>query len=295
MSRITGQLKTVPGGAQPLTPGLYIVSTPIGNLQDMTLRAIDVLSRADEVLAEDTRHARRLMDHHGIRAKLSPYHDHNGARRRPELLGKLREDACLALISDAGTPLVSDPGWKLVHDVLEAGLKVIPVPGASALLAGLVASGLPSDRFMFCGFLPSKSGARQRALGEIASVPATLVYYESAQRLVATLQDMQAVLGDGRDAAVVRELTKLFEESRRGSLAELAEQYRLSGPPKGEIVIVVGPPLAVERDAEQIDADLRQALDSQPVKQAANAIAAKYNLPKREMYQRALSFKHDQD
>ena len=285
----------VPAAAQPLAPGLYIVSTPIGNLKDITLRALDIMARVDEVLAEDTRHARRLMDHHGLRAKLSPYHDHNGARRRPEILNRLQEGARLALISDAGTPLVSDPGWKLVHDALQAGLSVTPIPGASALLAGLVASGLPSDRFMFCGFLPPKTGARQRLLETLANVPGTLIFYESAQRLAASLQDMQAVLGPGREGAVVRELTKLFEETRRGTLAELAQHYQTAPTPKGEIVLLAGPPTAEPANREAIDAALRQALQTQPVKQAANTVAMAFNLPKRAVYQRALSLRHGED
>lgn len=295
VNRDDSQSMPVPAAAQPLAPGLYVVSTPIGNLKDITLRALDVMARVDEVLAEDTRHARRLMDHHGLRAKLSPYHDHNGARRRPEILNRLQEGARLALISDAGTPLVSDPGWKLVHDTLQAGLSVTPIPGASALLAGLVASGLPSDRFMFCGFLPPKTGARHRLLETLANVPGTLIFYESAQRLAASLQDMQAVLGPGREGAVVRELTKLFEETRRGTLAELAQHYQTAPTPKGEIVLLAGPPTAEPANREAIDAALRQALQTQPVKQAANTVAMAFNLPKRAVYQRALSLRHGED
>ncbi|MEC7289826.1 MAG: 16S rRNA (cytidine(1402)-2'-O)-methyltransferase [Pseudomonadota bacterium] len=268
-----------------------MVATPIGNLRDITLRAIDTLQAADEVLAEDTRVARRLLDAHGIRAKLSPYHDHNGAKRRPEILDKLADGAVIALISDAGTPLVSDPGWKLSRAALDAGHRVFPVPGASALLAGLVASGLPSDRFMFCGFLPPKTAARQKALADLAEVPGTLVFYESGPRLADCLTDLAARLGADRDGTVSRELTKLFEETRRGTLQELANWYAESGPPKGEIVLLVGPPLKQEITEAAVDEALRQALQSQSVKQAAAEIAAQLGLPKRDVYQRALALK----
>lgn len=290
-SRVSGEPKSGTATAQPLESGLYIVATPIGNLRDITLRAIDTLQAADEVLAEDTRVARRLLDAHGIRAKLSPYHDHNGAKRRPEILDKLADGAVIALISDAGTPLVSDPGWKLSRAALDAGHRVFPVPGASALLAGLVASGLPSDRFMFCGFLPPKTAARQKALADLAEVPGTLVFYESGPRLADCLTDLAARLGADRDGTVSRELTKLFEETRRGTLQELANWYAESGPPKGEIVLLVGPPLKQEITEAAVDEALRQALQSQSVKQAAAEIAAQLGLPKRDVYQRALALK----
>lgn len=290
-SRVSGEPKSGTATAQPLESGLYIVATPIGNLRDITLRAIDTLQAADEVLAEDTRVARRLLDAHGIRAKLSPYHDHNGAKRRPEILDKLADGAVIALISDAGTPLVSDPGWKLSRAALDAGHRVFPVPGASALLAGLVASGLPSDRFMFCGFLPPKTAARQKALADLAEVPGTLVFYESGPRLADCLTDLAARLGADREGAVSRELTKIFEETRRGTLQELANWYAENGPPKGEIVLLVGPPLKQEITEAAVDEALRQALQSQSVKQAAAEIAAQLGLPKRDVYQRALALK----
>ena len=290
-SRVSGELKSPSGTAQPLAAGLYIVATPIGNLRDITLRALDVLAGVDLVLAEDTRVARRLLTHHGIRAKLSPYHDHNGARRRPELIAALEAGQRLALISDAGTPLVSDPGWKLAHEVIEAGFEVIPIPGPSAALAGLVSSGLPSDRFMFCGFLSPKAGSRRKTLREVAEVPGTLIFYESAQRLAASLQDMSDILGADRGVAVARELTKLFEETRRGRLAELAEQYQTEPAPKGEIVVLIGPPPPSETNQEDLDSHLLEALKHHPVKQAANSVAETFNLPKREVYQRALSLK----
>lgn len=247
--------------------------------------------QADEVLAEDTRVARRLLDAHDIRAKLSPYHDHNGAKRRPEILEKLESGAAIALISDAGTPLVSDPGWKLAHDSLEAGHRVFPVPGASALLAGLVASGMPSDRFMFCGFLPPRSGARKKVAAEFADVPGTLVFYESGPRLAACLTDLAETFGADRDAAVARELTKLFEETRRGTLGALAAHYTETGPPKGEIVLLIGPPEAGTVNPADLDAALIAALRTQSVKQAAADIAERFGLPKRDVYQRALALK----
>ncbi|MBR9806584.1 MAG: 16S rRNA (cytidine(1402)-2'-O)-methyltransferase [Alphaproteobacteria bacterium] len=275
-----------------LAPGLYVVSTPIGNLRDITLRALDVLAAADEVLAEDTRVAGKLMSAYGLKVRLSPYHDHNGAERRPGLLKALQEGAKIALISDAGTPLVSDPGWKLAHDALEAGVRVFPIPGASAMLAGLVASGLPSDKFLFAGFLPPKSGARKSAAEALKAVPGTLIFYESGPRLADALADLADVFGP-RDGAVTRELTKMFEETRRGTLAELAAHYAEAGPPRGEIVLLVGPPGEEEVTPEQLDAALREALDGQPTKAAANAVAAALGLPKRDVYQRALQLKAD--
>jgi 16S rRNA (cytidine1402-2'-O)-methyltransferase len=277
-----------PPGA--VAPGLYIVSTPIGNLRDITLRALDVLGSVEEVLAEDTRVASKLMTAHGLKARLSPYHDHNGAERRPTLLKRLEAGAAIALVSDAGTPLVSDPGWKLVHEALEKGIRVYPVPGASAMLAGLVASGLPSDRFLFAGFLPPKSGARRSEIETLKQVPATLIFYESGPRLADTLEDLAAVLGP-RAGAVARELTKLFEETRRGSLADLAAHYEAAGPPKGEIVLLVGPPQTVAATAEDLDAALRVALAEMPTKAAASAVADALGLTKREVYQRALQLK----
>ncbi len=292
-TRLKGDPKSTPKTAQPLDPGLYIVATPIGNLRDITLRALDTLAGASEVLAEDTRVARKLLDAHGIKARVTPYHDHNGAQRRPELLNKLENGATLALISDAGTPLVSDPGWKLARDVLDAGHKVFPLPGASALLAGLVSSGLPSDKFMFCGFLPTKSGARRSEAQALASVPATLVFYEGGSRLAACLSDLSEALGGSREAAVARELTKLFEETRRGTLDELAQHYAQAGPPKGEIVILVGPPNAEIVNQEDLDAALRNAMREMSLKTAATDVAEAFGLPKRDVYQRALQLKSD--
>lgn len=279
-----------PDGA-PLLPGLYVVSTPIGNLRDVTLRALDVLAGADEILAEDTRTARKLLDAYSIRARVSPYHDHNGALRRPEILEKLSEGSAIALISDAGTPLVSDPGYKLVREVAAAGHSVFPIPGASALLAGLVVAGLPSDRFLFAGFLPPKSVARRKALTDVSAVPATLVFYESGPRLAGSLADMAEILGADRDACVARELTKLFEETRRDTLERLAAHYQEAGAPRGEIVVLVGPPSEADASEQDLDAALRKALETLPTKQAANAVAEALGIPKRDAYQRALALK----
>tara|TARA_R110000764_G_scaffold17389_3_gene47828 strand:+ start:1287 stop:2210 length:924 start_codon:yes stop_codon:yes gene_type:complete len=284
-SRLAGQ------PAQTLGPGLYVVSTPIGNLRDITLRALDVLKTVEEVLAEDTRVAGKLMSAYGLKVRLSPYHDHNGAERRPDLISRMQAGAKIALISDAGTPLVSDPGWKLAHDALEAGVKVYPIPGASAMLAGLVASGLPSDHFMFAGFLPPKSGARRAAAEALKGVPGTLIFYESGPRLAASLDDLAVSLGGNRQAAVARELTKLFEETRRGTLSELAAHYAEAGPPRGEIVLLVGPPLETEITQANLDAALLDALKDQPTKAAASAVAEALGLPKRDVYQRALQLK----
>lgn len=275
--------------ASPLAPGLYVVATPIGNAEDITLRALTVLRAVDEVACEDSRVTAKLLARHGVGAKLTPYHEHNAARARPRLLADLSGGGRIALVSDAGTPLVSDPGYKLVRACIEAGIPVIPVPGPSAPLTALLVSGLPSDRFLFAGFLPNKSTARRRVFGELAAVPATLLFFESAQRLAESLADMAEVLGD-RPAAVARELTKLFEECRRGGLAELAAHYRESGPPKGEIVIVCGGATgaAAEAAAETLDSQLVVALERMSLKDAVAAVATATGLPRKQVYARAL-------
>ena len=279
----------------PLSPGLYITATPIGNASDITLRALNVLKSCDAIVAEDTRVTSRLLAIHGISRPLLIYNDHNAPSGRPKLLQRLREGARLARVSDAGTPLVSDPGHKLVTTALEEGIAVHPVPGPSAALAALTISGLPSERFLFAGFLPAKSGERRSTLGELAAVPATLIFFESAQRLADTLRDMSEVLG-ARTAAVTRELTKLHEEARRGSLTELAAFYADAGAPKGEITLVIGPPpQKITENPVRIDALLAQVLPLMPVRHAATLISDLTGASKRTVYNRAVALKGAQD
>lgn len=280
--------------APSLAPGLHVVATPIGNLGDITVRALQTLAGADLIACEDTRITRRLLDRYGIRTPLMPYHDHNGASARPKLLEKLAAGAALALVSDAGTPLVSDPGFKLVQEAAEAGHKVHPIPGASALLAALVSAGLPTDCFLFDGFLPPKAGQRKNRLSALAAIPATLVFYESGPRLPESLADLAEVLGP-RPAAVCRELTKAFEEVRRGPLPELAAHYGEAGAPKGEIVLVIGPPLEAAAADTDVDAALRRALAAGSLKDAVAAVAAATGRPKKEVYARALALQESGD
>jgi 16S rRNA (cytidine1402-2'-O)-methyltransferase len=278
-----------------LAPGLYITATPIGNASDVTLRALNVLKSCDAIVVEDTRVTSRLLAIHGISRPLLIYNDHNAPSVRPKLLQRLHEGARLALVSDAGTPLVSDPGHKLVTAALAEGIAVHPVPGPSAALAALTISGLPSERFLFAGFLPAKSGERRSALAELAPIPATLILFESAQRLVETLRDMAEVLG-ARDAAVTRELTKLHEEVRRGPLLELAAFYADAGAPKGEITLVIGPPNPqIEENPVRIDELLAQVLPLMPVRHAATLIAELTGVSKRTVYNRAIELKGAKD
>ena len=275
--------------ATALVPGLYIVATPIGNLADITLRALDVLRRADAIICEDTRVTATLAQRYGLAAERIAYHDHNADWVRPKLIARLAAGAAMALVSDAGTPLISDPGFKLVRESVAAGIAVTAVPGASAALAALTVAGLPTDRFLFAGFLPAKSGARRRMLRELAAVKASLVFYETAPRLADALADMLAMLGD-RPAAVARELTKLYEEVRRDGLSTLAEHYRSEGPPKGEIVVIVGPPGADAAATDQdLDAQLVSALRTASLREASAAVAAATGLPRRQVYARALA------
>lgn len=279
---------------KPLRPGLHLVATPIGHLGDLSPRALETLRSADLVLCEDSRVTGKLLRLNGVERSLLSYHEHNAARMRPKVLDRLARNESVALASDAGTPLVSDPGYKLVRDAIEAGHEVLAVPGPSAALAALVVSGLPSDRFLFGGFLPSKASARGRAIEEMAEVPATLIWFESAQRLAATLADLATCLGD-RPAAVARELTKAFEEVRRGTLAQLASAFADEKPPRGEIVIVIGPPSA-EGGAlsdEAIDDALRKALETAGPSAASAALAAKTDRSRRELYRRALALRSE--
>jgi 16S rRNA (cytidine1402-2'-O)-methyltransferase len=277
--------------ARPLAPGLHVVATPIGNLGDISIRALATLAAADVIACEDTRVTAVLLRHYGIRAPLIAYHDHNAARQRPKLLAALADGKAIALVSDAGTPLISDPGYKLVNEARSAGHAVVPVPGASALLAGLVASGLPSDAFLFAGFLPPKSAARRTRLAELATVPATLVFYETGPRLAAALADMAEVLSGDRQAAVARELTKVFEAVVSGTLSELAGTYAAEDPPKGEIVVLVGPPGAEIPSVENADRLLAEQLKDKPLSQAVAEVAGLTGLKRRDLYQRALALK----
>jgi 16S rRNA (cytidine1402-2'-O)-methyltransferase len=273
-----------------LPAGLYLVATPIGNLRDVTLRALETLAAADVIACEDTRITRRLLDHYGIATPMTPYHEHNAAAARPKLLARLEAGEAVALVSDAGTPLVSDPGFKLVRAAREAGHAVIALPGASAALAALTVSGLPTDRFLFEGFLPAKDGARRARIADLARIPATLILYESGPRLARTLAALADGLGS-RDAAICRELTKLHEEVRRGDLAALAQAYDGGAEIRGEFTIVVAPP-AADADAPQageVDALLRRALKRASVKDAVSEVAAATGRPRREIYRRALA------
>ena len=269
-------------------PALYVVSTPIGNLGDITLRALETLAGADVIFAEDTRVSRKLLDHYGVETPLRSYHEHNAEAARPEILERLASGQAVALISDAGTPLISDPGYKLAVEAIAAGFAVFAAPGASALLAALASAGLPTDRFFFEGFLPPKSGARRTRINELAAIEATLIFYEAPSRIAESLADLALELGP-RPAAVARELTKMFEETRRGPLDALAAHYAAAETVRGEIVVVVGPPAAQPRlEPEDIDRQLREALETASVKDAAAAIAARCRLPRRDVYARAL-------
>ena len=281
--------------APALAPGLYLVATPIGNLRDVTLRALEVLAAADLIACEDTRVTHKLLDRYGITTALTPYHDHNAAQARPKLLARLKEGAAVALVSDAGTPLVSDPGYKLVRAAREAGTSVTALPGASAVLAALTLAALPTDRFFFEGFLPAKEGQRRSRIAELARVPATIVLFETGTRIAATLADLAAGLG-AREAAICRELTKLHEEVQRGDLATLARDYAGADEPRGEIVIVIAPPEPQEKlSAGDLDTLLQQALARLSVKEAVAEVAAVTGQSRRDIYQRALALAKDKN
>jgi 16S rRNA (cytidine1402-2'-O)-methyltransferase len=270
-----------------LESGLHLVATPIGNLGDITLRALWVLKSVDRILCEDTRVTGRLLAHFGIATPLDPYHDHNAERARPLALAALRRGERLALVSDAGTPLVSDPGYKLVRAALDEDLPVTAAPGPSAAIDALILSGLPPDAFLFGGFLPQRSAARRKALAAWRSLPATLIFYEGPSRLAAALADMSEVLGD-RQAAIGRELTKRHEEVRRGSLTTLAAHYR-DKPPRGEVVIVVSPPEPVTARPVDLDTQLDEKLARLSLRDAVAELAAETGLARRALYDRALA------
>lgn len=273
--------------AAPLAPGLYIVATPIGNARDITLRALDALKGADLIAAEDTRVTAKLMAIHAVRKPLVAYNDHNAARERPRLLARLRAGDRVALVSDAGTPLVSDPGFKLVRAAIEEGLPLHALPGASAVLTGLVLSGLPSDRFLFSGFLPPKAGERRTVLEKLKTIAATLIFFETGPRLTESLKDMAAILGS-RNAAVAREMTKLYEQTRRGSLIALAEAYAHEAAPKGEVTVLVAPAQDGAVDLAQVDQALERAGAFMPLKSASQMIADLTGLSRKVVYARGL-------
>jgi len=277
-----------------LTPGLHVVATPIGNLGDVTLRALAALAGADLIACEDTRVTRKLLDRYAIATPLTPYHDHNAAKARPALLRRLADGAAIALVSDAGTPLVSDPGLKLVQAAQDAGHMVTALPGASAVLAALAVAGLPTDQFLFAGFLPAKPAARRARIAELARIPASLVLFETGPRIAAALSDLAAGLGP-RQAALCRELTKIHEEVRRGDLETLARDCA-GGEIRGEIVLVIGPPPAPHQpDIAETDALLQQALARTSLKDAVSEVASSTGLPRRALYQRALALTKQAD
>ncbi|GLQ21062.1 16S rRNA (cytidine(1402)-2'-O)-methyltransferase [Algimonas porphyrae] len=265
------------------------MATPIGNLRDITLRALDVLRGADQILAEDTRQTAKLLSAFSIDASVSAYHDHNAAKRVPGLIKSLKKGGTIALVSDAGTPLVSDPGFRLVRAAVEAGIDVYPLPGASAVLAGLVKSGLPSDRFFFAGFLPNRSTARQREIEALRNVPATLILFETGPRIEACLRDLAQGLGDRR-AVLARELTKRFEDARHGTLSTLADGM-VADPPKGELVLLIDGPETARWDGDVVREALRDRLETLKLKAACAELAEVSGWSKRELYALGLSLK----
>lgn len=284
-------------GADPLVPGLYVAATPIGNLADVTLRALAVLASADTILCEDTRTTRKLVSRYGIATPLRAYHDHNAAKVRPAVLDRLRGGDAIALVSDAGTPLISDPGFKLVREAREAGIAVYTVPGASAPLAALSIAGLPSDRFLFAGFLPSKAGERRRALQGLREIQATVVLFESPQRIGAALRDIAEVLGE-REVAVARELTKIHEEVLTGHADTLAATLAERDGLRGEITLLIAPPAAAvpgEVDEAVLDEEIAVALATMPAGRAAAHVARITGLPRKSVYARMLALKDSAD
>ncbi|NVO14298.1 MAG: 16S rRNA (cytidine(1402)-2'-O)-methyltransferase [Rhodoplanes sp.] len=278
-----------PRRCPPLASGLHVVATPIGHLEDVSLRALATLAAADLIACEDTRVTRKLLARYGISRPLTAYHEHNATVARPKILARLAAGEAVALVSDAGTPLVSDPGFRLVREAREAGVPVTAVPGPSAVLTALTIAGLPTDRFFFEGFLPPREGARRNRIGEISKIPATLVLFETGPRLADALADLAAGLGP-REAAVCRELTKLHEEVRRGDLAGLAAAYAAGAETRGEVVLVIAPPAAEAATApEEIDAMLATALRAASLKDAVATVVAATGAPRRDVYQRALA------
>ncbi|TPI28098.1 16S rRNA (cytidine(1402)-2'-O)-methyltransferase [Mesorhizobium sp. B3-2-1] len=287
-SYVVGQTEIA---ARPLDPALYLVATPIGNLADITLRALETLAAADIVACEDTRVSRVLLDRYGIRRRTSAYHEHNAGEAGPKLIAALEAGQSVALISDAGTPLVSDPGYRLVGEALDHGIRVVPIPGPSAPLAALTASGLPSDAFLFAGFLPVKVGQRLSRLEALKAVPATLIFFESPRRLAESLGAMVEALGGERQAAIGRELTKTFEEMRTGTLRALADHYAAADTPKGEIVVCIGPAEAKANEPEDIDRLLLSLAAEMPASKAAAEAAKMTGGQKQALYRRLLELR----
>lgn len=279
--------------AGPLEPALYLVSTPIGNLADITLRGLETLAAADILACEDTRVTRVLLSRYGIESRPFAYHEHNANRAGPALITALTEGKSVALVSDAGTPLVSDPGFRLVEQAVAAGMRVVPIPGASAPLAALVASGLPSDSFFFAGFLPNRDKARRDRLDQLGAMPGTLLFFESPRRLKKTLQACCEQLGPERPAAVCREMTKRFEEVKRGSLRDLEQHFAGRPDVKGEIVLAIAPPVDVPASYEDAEELLRVLAKNQSPGKAATEAARQTGLPRKDLYQRLLAMKTD--
>lgn len=289
---INSQLRAWMPVGQSYPAGLYLVATPVGNLADITLRALWVLQLADIVLCEDTRVTRKLLSAYGITAKLVAYHEHNAEAMRDTVLDYLAAGKRLALVSDAGTPLISDPGYRIVVDAHAAGHYVTSLPGASSVTLALTLAGLPTDRFLFAGFLPAKTQARQQAIAGLAALPATLVLLEAPHRLPQALADLAQELG-AREAAVARELTKRYEEIRKAPLPELAAYYAAEGAPKGEIVLVIAPPdKATAPQPADVDTLIRAALAQESVKELSQRLAAELGLPRKQIYDRALELKN---
>jgi 16S rRNA (cytidine1402-2'-O)-methyltransferase len=280
-----------------LAAGLYFVATPIGTARDITLRALDILASADVIAAEDTRSMRKLMDIHGIPLNGRPmlaYHDHNGDKVRPKLMQYMAEGKSVAYGSEAGTPMIADPGYHLAKQVAETGHLVTSAPGPVAFITALTLSGLPSDRILFEGFLPNTKSQRCSKFAELSEIPATLVFYESPKRIAATLNDAIATLGGARNAAIARELTKKFEEVRRGTLNDLRDSVAAQ-PPKGEIVLLIDRARSSPVNQDDIDDQIRNALDKMSVKDAADMVSAAAGQPKRKIYQRALAIDKSDD
>ncbi len=272
-----------------MAPGLYLVATPIGNLGDITLRALDILQGADLIACEDTRITRRLLSHYGVTTPTTAYHDHNAPAALPRLMKRLQKGEIVALVSDAGTPLISDPGYRLVQAAIDEDIPVTTAPGPVAAIAALTLAGLPTDSFLFAGFLPAKQAARRQRLEALSTVPAALIFYESPRRVPATLAEMADCLGD-RPAALVREITKVFEDVRRASLSQLAAAFAESGPPRGEVVLVVAPPAPQPTaDDAQIDTMLGQTLATMSLRDAVDHVTAASGRQRRDVYRRALA------